>query len=97
MFTIPSSAAFAGRARHSVAAETSNAYRPSQDCPRNSAGDGTDKSGEQHERPRRRYAKGHAIEQLAVRLPVILRNRAALHEDKRSVGASETEQPCFQK
>src|SRR5205823_5250863 len=63
----------------------------------NSTGDITYKSREQHERPRRRYTEGDAIEQLSVRQPVILRNRAALHENKRSVRAAEAQQSCLEK
>ena len=64
---------------------------------RNSTGDITHKSREQHERPRRRYTEGDAIEQLSVGQPVILRNRALLHENKRSVRASEAQQSCLEK
>ena len=64
---------------------------------RNSTGDITYKGREQHERPRRCYTKGDAIQQLAVGEPVILRNRSALHENKRSIRAAEAKQSCFEK
>src|SRR5262245_56160495 len=49
---------------------------------RNSAGNVTHKSREQHERSRRCYTESDAIEQLAVGEPVILGDGAALHENK---------------